>query len=57
MSWPEMVDRKVIDAFVVDASDQQRLVSASGVSLLRIDEPLSAEFFGVPTRTMRRRGP
>ena len=47
MTWPQMVDQKIIDAFVVDASDQERLESASGVSLLRIDQPLSAEYFGV----------
>ena len=47
MTWPQMVDEKAIGAFVVDASDQERLESASGVSLFRIDEPLSAEYFGV----------
>lgn len=47
MTWPEMVVRERIDAFVVDASDQERLESASGVTLLRIEEPLSAEYFGV----------
>ena len=47
MTWPQMVDQKMIDAFVVDASDQERLESAGGVSLSRIDQPLSAEYFGV----------
>lgn len=47
MTWPEMVDRGLVDAFVVDASDQERLQSLSGVSLSRIDESLSAELFGI----------
>lgn len=47
MSWPQMVERKMVDAFVVDASDQERLESASGITLFRIDQPLSAEYFGV----------
>ncbi len=47
MTWPQMVDRKIIDAFVVDATDQERLESASGISLLRMERPLSAEYFGV----------
>jgi polar amino acid transport system substrate-binding protein len=47
MTWPQMVDRQLIDAFVVDASDQERLESASGIALARIEQPLSAEFFGV----------
>ncbi len=47
MTWPQMVDRKIIDAFVVDASDQERLESASGILLLKIERPLSAEYFGV----------
>ena len=47
MTWPQMVDRKLIDAFVVDASDQERLEAASGVTLFKIGQPLSAEYFGV----------
>ena len=47
LTWPQMVDQGRIDAFVVDASDQQRLETASGISLRRIEEPLSAEYFGV----------
>ena len=47
LTWPQMVDQKMIDAFVVDASDQERLESASGVYLVRIEQPLSAEYFGV----------
>lgn len=47
MTWPQMVEQQMIDAFVVDASDQERLESISGVSLSRIDRPLSAEYFGV----------
>lgn len=50
MSWPRMVQANLIDAFVVDASDQERLEAASGVSLRKIEEPLSAEFFGVAMR-------
>ena len=47
MTWLQMVDQKLIDAFVVDASDQSRLESASGISVSRIEQPLSAEHFGV----------
>jgi len=47
MTWPQMVDQGVIDAFVVDASDQKRLETASEASLVRIDQPLSPERFGV----------
>lgn len=50
MSWPQMVDRGLVDAFVVDASDQQRQESTSGISLRRIEQPLSAEYFGVALR-------
>lgn len=47
MTWSEMVEQGMIEAFIVDASDQERLESVSGVSLSRIEHPLSAEYFGV----------
>ncbi len=49
-SWPQMVQEGIIDAFVVDASDQERLQTISKISLRRIEEPISAEFFGVAMR-------
>ncbi len=49
-TWPQMVASGVIDVFVVDASDQERLESISGIQLRRITEPISAEYFGVAMR-------
>ncbi len=45
--WPKMVDDGDIAAFVVDASDQERLETLSKISLRRLEEPLQAEYFGV----------
>lgn len=50
LSWPEMVQHKKIGAFVVDASDQERLETLTGVHLRRIEEPLKAEYFAVAVR-------
>ena len=47
MGWLEMVDQGLIDAYVVDASDQGRLEARAGIRLRRIEAPLSAEYFGV----------
>ncbi len=49
-SWPQMVANGVIDAFVVDASDQHRLTSDSGVRLKRIPEPLATEQFCIAVK-------
>ncbi len=50
LTWPQMLDQRRIDAFVVDASDQQRLEAQSGIPMRRIAEALSAEYFGVALR-------
>ena len=47
MKWPEMIEAGMIDAFVVDASDQSRLESQSAVKLFQISEPISSELFAV----------
>jgi len=47
MNWLQMLDQKLIDAFVVDASDQERLESDSGIQVTRIEQSLSAEKFAV----------
>jgi len=49
MTWLEMLDQKIIDAFVVDASDQHRLESDSGINVTKIQQPLSTELFAVAT--------
>ncbi|MEM9413247.1 MAG: transporter substrate-binding domain-containing protein, partial [Planctomycetota bacterium] len=46
-SWPEMVHSGTIDAFIVDASDQDRIESNSGLQLRRIRTPLQQEKFAV----------
>lgn len=50
LTWPEMVEHKNVSAFVVDASDQERLETSSGVQLRRVTEPLKAEHFAVAIR-------
>jgi polar amino acid transport system substrate-binding protein len=49
MTWLQMLDQKIIDAFVVDASDQRRLESDSGIKVAKIQQPLSTELFAVAT--------
>ncbi len=49
-TWPRMVQEGSIEAFVVDASDQERLEGISGIKLRRLEEPLAAEYFGVAMR-------
>jgi ABC-type amino acid transport substrate-binding protein len=49
-SWPQMVHEGVIDAFVVDGSDQERLEGLSRLSLRRISERLAEERFAVALR-------
>ena len=48
--WAEMLHAGTLDAFVVDASDLARLESVSGLSLRRLEEGLSAEYFAVAFR-------
>ena len=46
-TWPVMLKAGKIDAFVVDASDQNRLESISGIPLRLIDESIATEEFCV----------
>lgn len=45
--WLHLVVDGEVDAFVVDATDQARLEELNGVTLRRIEAPLTAEIFGV----------
>ena len=47
MKWPQMVEQGIIDALVVDGSDQTRLESQSGIQLFQIEEPIKTEWFGI----------
>ena len=46
-SWPKMLQDKLLDAFVVDLSDLERLQDVSGISLKPIGEPITNEQFCV----------
>ena len=47
MTWPEMIAEGLLDAFVVDASDQSRLESQSSIKLFRLEEALQTERFAI----------
>lgn len=47
MKWPEMVEKGLIDAFIVDASDKSRLQADSGVQLFQLQQPLGSDVFAV----------
>ena len=44
-TWPQMLEQGLIDAFVVDGSDQQRLESISGVLFRPLKQALATEQF------------
>ena len=53
MKWPEMIEAGLLDAFIVDGSDQSRLESQSSIKLYRLEEPLVTERFAI---VMNKRG-